>query len=66
MIMKTKIHFESLLQKSEKEIEDLCSRIGVKFDSKMTCVPNVGSSNKKDEKNKLSIDKNKTQPPSLW
>lgn len=53
------IHYEDLLQTPEVVLQDLCTKIGLPFESEMLQVSQIGSSLKSDQPQALGFDKSR-------
>jgi hypothetical protein len=54
------IHFEELLSNPETTLRNICKHLGIEFEIEMLRIPQVGSSNQKDDPNKLGVDAGRT------
>ena len=53
------VHFEDIINDSEKTIRGICAFFGVPFHANMLAVPHLGSSNEVDNPNKTGIKKDR-------
>lgn len=54
------IHFEDLLSDPIMTLNNVCSHLGISYQDEMLKIPQVGSSNQKDDPSKLGVDAGRT------
>lgn len=55
------VNFEKLIADPINEVKNICSFIGIIFDSKMLAIPRIGSSIKADQDTTIGLDKTKIE-----
>jgi hypothetical protein len=54
------IKFEDLIRDGENTLRKICTHTGITFEPEMLAIPQVGSSTRKDDPNKLGIDSSRS------
>ncbi|MDN3515539.1 MAG: sulfotransferase [Candidatus Brocadia sp.] len=55
------LYYEELLNNPEHNVRNICNFTGLTYSDNLLAIPNIGSSNKKDEPDRKGIDKERTK-----